>query len=98
MPPEPKPVGERVGFEPTVRVDRTPDFESGAFDHSATFPISLSLLPDASARRFYGSGDKSTTGRNYAGRIRTYSRPEKRTALPVNRRAPTRRPARRATL
>src|SRR5260364_147635 len=37
IPPEPKPVAERVGFEPTVRVDRTPDFESGAFDHSATF-------------------------------------------------------------
>ncbi len=25
------------GFEPTVRVYRTPDFESGTFDHSATF-------------------------------------------------------------
>lgn len=31
-------MAERVGFEPTVRETRTPDFESGAFDHSATFP------------------------------------------------------------
>ncbi len=31
-------LAERVGFEPTVRKNRTPDFESGAFDHSATFP------------------------------------------------------------
>ena len=35
-------LAERVGFEPTVRYNRTPDFESGAFDHSATFPS----LPD----------------------------------------------------
>jgi hypothetical protein len=27
-----------VGFEPTVRENRTPDFESGTFDHSATSP------------------------------------------------------------
>ena len=31
-------LAERVGFEPTVRNNRTPDFESGAFDHSATSP------------------------------------------------------------
>jgi hypothetical protein len=31
-------LAERVGFEPTVRENRTPDFESGTFDHSATFP------------------------------------------------------------
>jgi hypothetical protein len=31
-------LAERVGFEPTVRHNRTPDFESGAFDHSATSP------------------------------------------------------------
>jgi hypothetical protein len=31
-------LAERVGFEPTVRYNRTPDFESGAFDLSATFP------------------------------------------------------------
>ena len=33
-------LAERVGFEPTVRYNRTPDFESGAFDHSATAPES----------------------------------------------------------
>ncbi len=31
-------LAERVGFEPTVRYKRTPDFESGTFDHSATSP------------------------------------------------------------
>lgn len=31
-------LAERVGFEPTVRGYRTPDFESGTFDHSATSP------------------------------------------------------------
>ena len=36
-------MAERVGFEPTVRENRTPDFESGTFDHSAT------LLDTASA-------------------------------------------------
>src|SRR5690349_17994921 len=38
-------LAERVGFEPTVRYNRTPDFESGAFDHSATFPLLTSLSP-----------------------------------------------------
>src|SRR5690606_13907472 len=33
-------LAERVGFEPTVRGYRTPDFESGTFDHSATSPVS----------------------------------------------------------
>ncbi len=31
-------LAERVGFEPTVLHNSTPDFESGAFDHSATSP------------------------------------------------------------
>jgi hypothetical protein len=39
----PKYVAERVGFEPTVRETRTLDFESSAFDHSATFPASVCL-------------------------------------------------------
>jgi hypothetical protein len=33
-------LAERVGFEPTIRYNRIPDFESGAFDLSATFPDS----------------------------------------------------------
>lgn len=33
-------MAERVGFEPTIRQNRIPNFESGAFDHSATFPLS----------------------------------------------------------
>jgi hypothetical protein len=36
-----------VGFEPTVRENRTPDFESGTFDHSATSPAALSDLHQA---------------------------------------------------
>ncbi len=32
-------MAERVGFEPTVRGYRTPDFESGSFDHSDTSPV-----------------------------------------------------------
>ena len=31
-------LAERVGFEPTLGFPK-PDFESGAFDHSATSPI-----------------------------------------------------------
>ncbi len=31
-------LAEREGFEPSIRETRIPDFESGAFDHSATSP------------------------------------------------------------
>ena len=31
-------LAERIGFEPTVGCP-TPDFESGAIDHSATSPL-----------------------------------------------------------
>jgi hypothetical protein len=37
-------LAEQVGFEPTVRHNRTPDFESGAFDHSATAPDSVRVV------------------------------------------------------
>ena len=37
-------LAERVGFEPTVRENRTPDFESGPFDHSGTSPYDLHFL------------------------------------------------------
>jgi hypothetical protein len=40
-------LAERVGFEPTVRYNRTPDFESGAFDHSATSPSGLRVVTGA---------------------------------------------------
>ena len=33
-----KEMAEREGFEPSLRETRKPDFESGAFDHSATSP------------------------------------------------------------
>ena len=32
-------MAEREGFEPSIRETRIPDFESGAFDHSATSPM-----------------------------------------------------------
>ena len=31
-------MAEREGFEPSIRTSRIPDFESGAFDHSAISP------------------------------------------------------------
>ena len=37
-------LAERVGFEPTVRENRTPDFESGPFDHSGTSPLIYSVF------------------------------------------------------
>jgi hypothetical protein len=36
-------MAEREGFEPPVPCG-TPDFESGAFDHSATSPERVSVL------------------------------------------------------
>lgn len=35
-------LAERGGFEPPVRYKRTPDFESGTFNHSATSPGAVS--------------------------------------------------------
>lgn len=32
-------LAEGEGFEPSIRHNRMPDFESGAFDHSATLPV-----------------------------------------------------------
>ena len=40
-------VAERVGFEPTVRENRTPDFESGTFDHSATSPLEVVMVAES---------------------------------------------------
>jgi hypothetical protein len=40
-------MAERVGFEPTVRENRTPDFESGTFDHSATSPLEPGILAES---------------------------------------------------
>lgn len=57
-------LAERVGFEPTVRETRTLDFESSAFDHSATFPDSVSYLHRAVAQgsgRVYQSAFRSET-------------------------------------
>jgi hypothetical protein len=48
-------VAERVGFEPTVRYNRTPDFESGAFDHSATSPRSKPEIVADSPRALLAS-------------------------------------------
>ena len=40
-------LAERVGFEPTVRENRTPDFESGTFDHSATSPLEVVMVAES---------------------------------------------------
>ena len=36
-------MAEREGFEPSVQTSCTTDFESAAFDHSATFPSCVEL-------------------------------------------------------
>ena len=41
-------LAEQEGFEPSIRETRIPDFESGAFDHSATAPgLMVSLWCEA---------------------------------------------------
>ena len=35
---------ERVGFKPTERTSRSPDFESGPFGHSGIFPLSAANI------------------------------------------------------
>jgi hypothetical protein len=37
-------MAEREGFEPSIRYNRILDFESSAFDHSATFPASVDFM------------------------------------------------------
>src|ERR1700757_4705888 len=43
-------LAERVGFEPTVRYNRTLDFESSAFDHSATSPATVVSFASSAAK------------------------------------------------
>lgn len=47
-------LAERVGFEPTIRYNRIPDFESGAFDHSATFPCEFVILSELPNKMDFG--------------------------------------------
>ena len=49
-------MAERVGFEPTVRQRRTLDFESSAFDHSATFPVPVVLRHASAAKHVIIAG------------------------------------------
>ena len=44
-------VAEREGFEPSSRETREPDFESGAFDHSATSPRLGRIMQPANSSR-----------------------------------------------
>ncbi len=46
-------LAEREGFEPSIRETRIPDFESGAFDHSATFPRFSAVAANSDEGRFY---------------------------------------------
>ena len=43
-------LAEREGFEPSVRENRTPDFESGTFDHSATSPKLVATVVNGEAK------------------------------------------------
>ena len=39
-------MAEGEGFEPSIRYNRIPDFESGAFDHSAILPLDGGILSE----------------------------------------------------
>ncbi len=55
---------EEVGFEPTVPETGTPDFESGAFDHSATFPTRAREAVNGASRSALAEAcDYSSTNR-----------------------------------
>ncbi len=45
-------MAEREGFEPSVRENRTPDFESGTFDHSATSPKLVATVVNGEAKEY----------------------------------------------
>ena len=51
-------MAERGGFEPPDRTSRSTDFESAAFDHSATSPYSIVF---ASVSRFFLSVQRKTS-------------------------------------
>ena len=60
-------LAEREGFEPSVRGYRTPDFESGTFDHSATSPnTTLQHAPEAAWHR---EGAHFTSNIRISGRM-----------------------------
>src|SRR5690606_4685938 len=63
-------LAERVGFEPTVPETGTPDFESGAFDHSATFPGSRAAWSPPRGGHHKGSAGPGTTRGDAGGRAR----------------------------
>ena len=52
-------VAEREGFEPSVRYKRTPDFESGTFNRSATSPKGVHDTGGRPARQGGGLGDRA---------------------------------------
>ena len=78
--------GEREGFEPSIQETCIPDFESGAFDHSATFPDLRLARSTGRSRIFYVN---RSPPRQAAGRIApaapqgvTSSRPGPRASRP----------------
>lgn len=55
-------MAERQGFEPWIRGYRILDFESSAFDHSATFPFGpLCRVARSKANDYSRVGNKSDT-------------------------------------
>ena len=53
-------LAEQVGFEPTLGQRPKPDFESGAFDHSATAPYSARV--DGEGREIYAASAGGARG------------------------------------
>jgi hypothetical protein len=63
-------LAEREGFEPSVRYKRTPDFESGTFNRSATSPCK-----SAPERLRRAADDTSEGFRSQGGNVRVVLRP-----------------------
>ena len=65
-------LAEREGFEPSIRETRIPDFESGAFDHSATSPqittTGVGQFPSGASVRLIPETCPSLLGAGIAGR------------------------------
>jgi hypothetical protein len=55
-------VAEREGFEPSIPETGIPDFESGAFDHSATFPRAVSPWSEAADSSRWGAAFRRRPG------------------------------------
>ena len=61
-------LAEQEGFEPSIRYNRIPDFESGAFDHSAIAPVfEADILSQGRRAPVLPKGCTATPGGDAAG-------------------------------